>query len=67
MNIRSLGFQDIRECVTLWRLILWSLESIITMMFTQHSWTPKVSYYRGTKGIYDGSYIGISINNIEFT
>ena len=25
MNIRSLGFQDIRECVTLWGLILRSL------------------------------------------
>jgi hypothetical protein len=25
MNVCSLGFQDIRECVTLWRLILWSL------------------------------------------
>ena len=24
-NIYSLGFWDIRECVTLWRLILWSL------------------------------------------
>ena len=23
-NIRSLGFRDTRECVTLWRLILWS-------------------------------------------
>ena len=28
VNIRSLGFQDIRECVTLWRLILWSLGCI---------------------------------------
>ena len=25
MNIRSIGFRDIRECVALWRLILWSL------------------------------------------
>ena len=25
MNIRSLGFQDIRDCVTLWRLIFQSL------------------------------------------
>jgi hypothetical protein len=28
MNIRSLGFQDIREWVTLWRVILWSLGCI---------------------------------------
>ena len=27
-NITSLWFQDIRECVTLWRLILWSLRCI---------------------------------------
>jgi hypothetical protein len=27
-NIRSLGFRNIRECVTLWRLTLWSLGCI---------------------------------------
>ena len=30
-NIRSLGFQDVRECVTLWRLILRSLGCIMFM------------------------------------
>jgi hypothetical protein len=30
MNIRSLGFRDIRECVTLWRLILRSLGCMFT-------------------------------------
>ena len=34
LNIRSLGFQDIRECVTLQELILWSLECI----YDEHSW-----------------------------
>ena len=28
-NIHSLGFQDIRECVVLWRLISWSLGCIL--------------------------------------
>jgi hypothetical protein len=28
-NIRSLGFRDVREGVTLRRLILWSLEHIV--------------------------------------
>jgi hypothetical protein len=27
-NTRSLGFQDSKECVTLWKLILWSLRYI---------------------------------------
>jgi hypothetical protein len=37
-NIRSLGFRDIREWVTLWRLILWSLGCITYNNIAFLSW-----------------------------
>ena len=50
MNIHSLGFRDIRECVALWRLILWRL-GYKTHAFTISSmiwnWTPMTSYFHG--------------------
>jgi hypothetical protein len=45
MHVRSLGFRVIRECVTLWRLILWSLgcmcnEVVFTNKFSLYPCTP---------------------------
>ena len=38
MNIRSLGFWDIREWVLLWRLILWSLGCTNELLISAHGY-----------------------------
>ena len=46
MNIRSLGFWDIRECMTLWRLISWSLGCMtIQTRFLEETLTPMQKGY----------------------
>jgi hypothetical protein len=43
-NIRSLGFKDSRECITLWRLILQSLGCNVIAMCNSEEWVTPIAH-----------------------
>jgi hypothetical protein len=59
MNIPSLGFRDIRECVTLWGLILWSLRCSRNMVSKIHLAFTKTTL-RCLKGPFGWSLLHLS-------